>query len=530
MLSRARSHTDPSRASSALAESEDPAPKAQAQASRPTHLRSQSYLAPSSAEVKPEAKPRNAHALPAPPSALERTASRLHLPGSSHRHHKEKEHGASNHRHTQSHNLSQHNNDSTHSLSFRRHRPTQSEAHGLARHPPKEPLSHLVAGLNAERGRRNQQGDKHNPINPTNRHGAANAYAQAQHHTQFGPAVAQPNDFEAGGRYDPNNPPPRRRANSDPSNHDGLAPLRPKTSVEEALSRGDATRIARRIHVRKSDLLRRDADLATGQDELRAKVSEITATGVEITRRLDYGYYNLLEQVGSLVGMIGSFQQLARQSGALIGNLEKEGGRIEGDTGRRIGTFREGFDARQGKAQRLMERGERAGKKATEFSTRLEAARVRVAEWETKEDKVRRTWDRVWGMCWWTSISVIILVVAVVVGKEWYFQGDPVKAGLRQHGEGSWNGSLRLGGGGDAERVVLGSPQEVQTANGLERKPHVPEEVQQILAGIAERNKVRKKAFPEVPVEMFESYHELTGEANEGHEKDDPRLRRLDEL
>ncbi|KIW65298.1 hypothetical protein PV04_07569 [Phialophora macrospora] len=535
-LSRSRSHTDASKAAPGTVE-----PKAQA--TRPPHIRSQSYLPP--AESGQEDKPRHAHALPSAAGALERTASRLHLPGSSHRHHhKEKDHGSSHHRHTQSHtNISEHNNDSTHSLPFRRHRPTQSEAHPPRRFASKETLSslpHLVAGLNAERERRTQQGNQHNPINPTIRHAPGTTLTHAQTQHPFGPSAAHTGDFQPGGRYDYNSPNGfpelRRRATSDPASRDNFPhaaqpPLRPKTSLEEALERGDAARVARRIHVKKTDLLRRDQELQAGEEELRSRVSEINAKGVEITRRLDYGYYNLLEKVGNLVSMIGSFQSLAKQSGTLISNFDRENGRISEDTRRRLVTFRQGFDTRHIRAQELAERGARASAKATELSARLEAARVKVEEWEKREEKFRRAWDRVWGICWWTVVTVVILVVAAVIGKEWYFRGDPVKAGLRQHGEGSWNKSLRLGGGGETESIVVNQHGELPTRADHQR-PNVPDDVKQILAGIAERNLQRKKAFPTVPQELYESNGkgESTGKTSEDEAQEDPRLRRLDEL
>ncbi|EXJ56802.1 hypothetical protein A1O7_07146 [Cladophialophora yegresii CBS 114405] len=539
-LSRSRSHSDTSKVGTPL--TTRGTAESKGHGTRASHVRSQSYLSPS--ESRQEDRPRSGHTLPSATNALERTASRLHLPGSSHRHHhKEKDHTSSHHRYTQSHTNVSHpqNNDSAHSLPFRRHRPTQSEAHAPRRFASKEPLSslpHLVAGLNAERERRTQQqGNPHNGSKSTNRHGpgpggATLTQAQTQH--PFGPSAAQTNDFRPGGRYDYNSPDGvpelRRRATSDPASRDSLSrsaaqpPLRPKTSLEEALERGHAARIARRIHVKKSDILRRDQELQAGEEELCSRVSEINATGVEITRRLDYGYYNLLEKVGNLVSMIGSFQSLAQQSGTLISNFDRENCRISEDTRRRLVSFRHGFDAQQARAQKLAERGTRASARATELSARLEAARLKVEEWENREEKSRRAWDRVWGLCWWTIACVVILVVAAVIGKEWYFRGDPVKAGLRQHGEGSWNKSLRLGGGGEAERRVLLSWDREVVA------PNVPEDVKQILAGIAERNFQRKKAFPEVPAGMHESDSYSESAEKEKTSEEDPRLRKLDEL
>ena len=414
-LYRSRSHTDPTKSGNLATRLEEA--EARARATRPQHTRSRSYISP--VESKHESKPRS-H--PVASSALEKTALRLHLPGSSHKHkdkEKEKDHSSSHHRHSQSHtNLSLHNNDSSHSLPFRRHRPTQSEAQAPRRFASKENLAnlpHLVAGLNAERERRTQQGNHYNISNPTSLTGTTTS-AQAQH--TFGPSAAQPKDFEPGGRYDQTSsnayPELRRRATSDPSTRDAIptlraiqTPLRPKTSFEELLERGANARVARRIHVRLEQIHALDRDLATGEEELRSWVAEITATGVEITRRLDYGYYNLLEKIGNLVSIIGSFQSLAKQSETLISNFERESDRIDADTLRRIETFRTGFTTRHEKAQTLASRSFAASQKATSLSMRLEAARQKVLDFEAREDKMRRVWDRVWGICWWCVISTV---------------------------------------------------------------------------------------------------------------------------
>ncbi|OQU93740.1 hypothetical protein CLAIMM_00218 [Cladophialophora immunda] len=547
-LYRSLSHTNSSNKNDTASAGQPQSAEPSTRPSRPSHVRSRSYLSPA------DPKPRNAITLPAAPSAFEKTASRLHLPGTSHRHHKDKDHNSSGHQHSQSHShIAHHNNDSTHSLPFRRHRPTQSEAHAPRRFASKEALStlpHLVAGLNAERERRTHAGNIPNPINPTNRSaGGSNGPNNTAAHV-FGPSAAMSSDFQAGGRYDYNAsgfPELRRRATSDPASRDKLShpapahPLRPKTSLEEALDRGDAARVARRIHVKVEDLQRRDQELRVGEDELRSRVAEITATGVEITRRLDYGYYNLLEKVGNLVSMIGSFQSLARQSETLIGNFERESKRVDEDTHRRVKVLQSGFETRQVKARQLAERGQKASMRARELSARLEKARAKVEEWETREEKFRKAWDRVWGIVWWTSIAVIVIVVAVVLGKEWYFHGDPVKAGLRQHGEGHWNRSLRLGGpagGQENERLLrLGegaggssdsSTRENETDTAVTRL-NVPDDVRQILLGVAERNRIRKKAFPEVP-SMLSTNARLTTSTEEEHCREDPRLASLDEL
>jgi hypothetical protein len=376
-------------------------------------------------------------------------------------------------------------------------------------------LPHLVAGLNAER-EREKRSSQHTAAAGTNQ------TRSAQHTSPSAAAQTADHDPNAG-----------LRAVSEPSSR---PPARPKTSFERALERGDQARVARRIHVKKEDLVKRDAELAAAEEELRERVTAITAKGVEITRRLDYGYYNLLETLGNLVATITSFQSLGAQSGQLIANFDRETDRLDGETKTREANFRSGFEARGDKAGRLAERGQRAIDKAEDLGRRLENARVVVENWERREDQVRQVWNRVWRIVWWTSISILVSVLVVILGKEWWFRGDPVKAGLRVPGEGSWNRSLRLGG---AEGTVAGDNEEV-----LE---HLPSDVRRLLRDIADRNRHRKVVFPAIPKEIlgggdveavedkFPPRSKPTDQIKsilgfDVQAEEDPRLRRLDEL
>ncbi|KAL2432231.1 hypothetical protein ABEF95_005058 [Exophiala dermatitidis] len=513
---RSRSSTDPSRPKD-LPTTSEPA-KAEGNLShtptRPNHLRSKSYLSPT------ETKPRNAITLPAA-SALEKTAEklpRIHLPGSSHRRHQ--------HRHHHSHSHSQSPQDHRHDEGKRLpkgHRPTQSDAQPAAlttsrrqqqsKDTPSN-LPHLVAGLNAEREKRFQQPPPSNVA--ASRSGQQQQPPPQQH--SFGPSGTTSSDYNEGGRFDPGQ---QQRVTSD-SNR--AAALRPKTSFELALERAEEARVARRLYVKKEEIMRRDAELAEAEEEMRSRIAAITAKGAEITRRLDYGYYNLLETVGSLVAIITGFQSLSKQSEQLIVNFDKETRRLDADTNKRVNSFKAAFEARDRKAQALAERGQKANAKAEELSLRLENARLVIQNWEKREDQVRKVWGRVVGVVWWTSITVVALVVLVVLGKEGWFRGDPVKAGLGAHSEGSWNASLQLGGGEGSvgarnERLLLMQDGNFQHHSSHAYKdnepasgsvpasagsapaspgpvPKVPEDVRRLLLEIAEKNRRRKVKFP----------------------------------
>ncbi|EHY59667.1 hypothetical protein HRR83_001058 [Exophiala dermatitidis] len=513
---RSRSSTDPSRPKD-LPTISEPA-KAEGNLSptptRPNHLRSKSYLSPT------ETKTRNAITLPAA-SALEKTAEklpRIHLPGSSHRRHQ--------HRHHHSHSHSQLPHDHRHEEGKglpKGHRPTQSDAQPAtsttsrrqqqSKETPSN-LPHLVAGLNAEREKRLQQ-----PPQPPNVAAPRSGQQQQQQAQQysFGPSGTTSSDYNEGGRFDPGQ---QQRVTSD-SNR--AAALRPKTSFEIALERAEEARVARRLYVKKEEIMRRDVELAEAEEEMRSRIAAITAKGAEITRRLDYGYYNLLETVGSLVAIITGFQSLSKQSEQLIVNFDKETRRLDADTNKRVNSFKAAFEARDRKTQALAERGQKANAKAEELSLRLENARLVIQNWEKREDQVRKVWGRVVGVVWWTSITVVALVVLVVLGKEGWFRGDPVKAGLGAHSEGSWNASLQLDGsegsvGARNERLLLmqdddqhhssyvhkgKEPVSVSNSASVESAPaspesvpKVPEDVRRLLLDIAEKNRRRKVKFP----------------------------------
>ena len=132
------------------------------------------------------------------------------------------------------------------------------------------------------------------------------------------------------------------------SSNDLRSPQMPKkTPIELDLERADRVKRQRKLTVTQSIITAKDKEMEEAEEEMRLRVADINRTGLEITRRLDYGYYNLLEKVGNLVATIQSFQQLAAQSKQLISNFEVETGKVDQDMGRRIGGFHESFQGRE---------------------------------------------------------------------------------------------------------------------------------------------------------------------------------------
>jgi hypothetical protein len=261
----------------------------------------------------------------------------------------------------------------------------------------------------------------------------------------------------------------RRRATSDPrapaTQTNGTA-IRPQTSIERDLARADRVRQQRKWTLTPADISRRDRELAAAEDELRERLQQISQAGMDITRRLDYGYYNLLEKSGNLTSVLHSLQGVATQSGHLIENLEQESKKTDGQIRGRTGQLRKAFDERGKRAVQLEERGKAVQRRAEELGNRLESARAQVEAWEAREIKRQQVWGRFVARVWWTVCALVVLIVALVVAREWLL-GD-VEPPRPAHAQMSPNETIAW---------------DLQAA-----RARVPEDVSQLLLEIEQRN------------------------------------------
>ena len=428
-LTRSRSHTSPS--SSAVPQQPEEAHEAPATSTgprsppRPSHGRSHSYISP----VDP--KPRNANTLPAEPSKHTHT---LRLPGT-HREHK--------------HHL--------------RHRHTQSEAKH-SKHESADSLPHLVARLQKEKTAAEKQQNTNLSRQGTNTSSSTwqshmnnlVRIASTDPYRNLNPANEYPSTF--GAAY--------HRAWDGSGTSIRQPTTKPQTWLELAVDRAAAKKELELRTPKPADVERRQAELALAQEELRSRLADVGRQSAEIGRRLEYTYYSLLEKLGSLVGTIQSFQSLSEQTRQLISNFETETGKLDADTRRRVEKMRGGFEERDERVKDLEERSEKAGTKAKGLQTRLAEVRTMVEEWEAREDQAVKTWWRVWGMVFWGSVVLSILVISLVVYKEGWIHRDPGLVGL-----------------GASPAVVDTTPGNHSLAMD------VPEEVRVVLDGIEERRK-----------------------------------------
>lgn len=507
-LHRARSHSSPTPNDAPA----DPA-AASSRPSRPQHVRSHSLLPPG-AVLSPEDPKASSSQL----EKVERIAAdklhRIHLPGKHHsrdashdqasqprRSHSQSRRRSKIHRYTQS-LAEQHHHTNSHayhnaaaamySSQIRSRRPhLRDEGTGS------DSLPNLVAGLNAERNRAHQRGTNlaksstSESLNlphptagglsrvPTSQSYRGLAAGDAAH---FGPA----HGYAYSSYYDRRPVDAlRRRATSDPRtpgyDPQGLGTgARPKTQIELDLERAERIQRQRKFTLTTADVNARDSEIAAAEDELREGLQAISQQGMEITRRLDYGYYNLLEKVGNLGSVIQSFQSLSTQSGHLISNLESEVAKTDDHIKARAGHLKSSFDDREERVRVLEERGREAQRKAEEMGQRLDRARAAVEKWEKREIQRQKVWSRFVTRMWSMAGCIVVLVVALLIAKEvWLGAGAHPSVGtplVRDVGG--------LLSNNDSGGLMPSAAREMEAV-----KQRVPEDVRSVLVEIEERSR-----------------------------------------
>ncbi len=415
-LIRSRSSTTPPKR---------PYPTLDLSATRPALAsRSHSFLSPVSAKLQ------TSQTLPDATSS-----SRLHIPITAVRHRTDREHrGSSRHRHTQS---------DVHGGGFRSHRRDRSDG-----------LPHLTAGLAIERERRAEQAklssDSWTALGNDLRRIASNRSGRI--------GTAGPGIVEATGL---------RRSNSDPKKR---TQQNQKSEAEILLDLAEARKMAKRASLTHKAVDRLRKTNAEAEEELQRQLADINKTSADMTRRLDYTYYNLLEKVGNLVAVVQSFQSLSSQSRDMIDHFTKEASMLERDVRIKVERFKTSFEEREERVRTLEERGASANTKAQDLGARLEKARQRVEDWEKKEGVERRRRSWLWRSCWMVAIVVLLVMYVGLTWREWRSEVDIVRRALMHE-----NGKVWI--------LSRGLSHEKEAVERTE----VPADVKDILSRVAER-------------------------------------------
>lgn len=151
---------------------------------------------------------------------------------------------------------------------------------------------------------------------------------------------------------------------------------------------------------------------------LRSALVSIGTLATDITRRLDYTYYNLLEKVTALNTTIGSFQGLVDSTSTIFDEFEREVAGMYQEINRQVGELGE-FQPQLEKIEALEERMKRGREKAEALEGRLEKMKDEVSRWEKREVEWQSRVNRRLRIFWSVVVTATLALVIAMVVKNW---------------------------------------------------------------------------------------------------------------
>ncbi|ODM15937.1 hypothetical protein SI65_08778 [Aspergillus cristatus] len=154
------------------------------------------------------------------------------------------------------------------------------------------------------------------------------------------------------------------------------------------------------------------------EEYLRSALVSIGTLATDITRRLDYTYYNLLEKITALNTTISSFQGLADSTSTIFNEFEREIAGMYQEINRQVGELGE-FQPQLEKIEALEERMKRNKEKAEALEGRLEKMKDEVSRWEKKEVEWQSRVNRRLRIFWSVVVTATLALVIAVVVQNW---------------------------------------------------------------------------------------------------------------
>ncbi|KAJ5909185.1 hypothetical protein N7495_001867 [Penicillium taxi] len=152
-----------------------------------------------------------------------------------------------------------------------------------------------------------------------------------------------------------------------------------------------------------------------GEEYLRSTLSSIGTQATDITRRLDYTYYNLLEKMTALNTTIASFQDLSDSAAKLLSNFERETAELDQGVQKQIQDL-QGFKPQIQKADALEKRMILGRQRVEELGKRLEKDQQEIDRWERRESEWQSRTSRRLRIFWaLVASSVLVLLLALVL-------------------------------------------------------------------------------------------------------------------
>ncbi|KAL5333599.1 hypothetical protein BJX70DRAFT_380474 [Aspergillus crustosus] len=161
---------------------------------------------------------------------------------------------------------------------------------------------------------------------------------------------------------------------------------------------------------------------------LRSALSVIGTLATDITRRLDYTYYGLLEKIAALNVTIASFQELSDSASKLFDDFQRETTGLEQDIWKQIGDLHD-FQPQLQRIEALEERMRASKTRAKDLGNRLEAMRNEIERWDKREIEWQTRTNQRLRIFWGLVITAILAILVAIVLQHW--PSDEAPPGFR---------------------------------------------------------------------------------------------------
>ncbi|KAL4733946.1 hypothetical protein BDV11DRAFT_199187 [Aspergillus similis] len=166
------------------------------------------------------------------------------------------------------------------------------------------------------------------------------------------------------------------------------------------------------------DLQRVRDQRSRGEQYLRSALFAVGTLATDITRRLDYTYYGLLEKIAALTMTIVSLQELSDTTSKLFDDFQQETTGLEQDIRKQIGDLHE-FQPQVQKIEALEERMRASKTRAKALGNRLDAMRSEIERWDKREMEWQMRTNKRLRIFWGIITSVILAAMIAIILQHW---------------------------------------------------------------------------------------------------------------
>ncbi|THW99031.1 hypothetical protein D6D18_04893 [Aureobasidium pullulans] len=190
------------------------------------------------------------------------------------------------------------------------------------------------------------------------------------------------------------------------------------------------------------------------QDHVSSALNALSRDAHTATRKLDDTYYALLQKVGLLKATIASFQDLHSCLDETTKDFATRSDSLVKDITGQIDAF-QNMSQQDESIDQLVKRLHKAKERAESFESRLESCRLRLEQWEKKEQEKNKRNNRTWALALTGLTAFVILILAIVLWRKGSLASVTEKPS-------EWKEALGLERNKTAPGIHLADPKEEQ--------------------------------------------------------------------